>query len=76
LGVGPEDVYFIEDATATWEDFTTDITFYSVVKTYIFLKVRLVFDPPGTSFHLAAIENQIRELEWRLSVQVPIPPEI
>jgi len=75
LGVGPEDVYSIEDATALWEDFMTDITHYSVVKTYIFLKVKSVFDMPGTSFHLTAVDNQIKELEWRLSVQVPIPPD-
>jgi hypothetical protein len=75
LGVGPEAVYSIQDSTAVWTGFTTDIATYSAVKTYIYLKVRLVFDAPGTSFHLDSIKNQILELEWRLMVQVPIPPE-
>jgi hypothetical protein len=76
LGVGPEIVYSIEDKTPTWVDFLTDSVMYSAVKTYIYLKVRLAFDPPGTSFLLEAIQRQITELEWRLNVQVPIPPEI
>jgi hypothetical protein len=75
LGVGPTTVYSIEDDTAKWVDFLTDPTAYSPVKTYIYLKVRLAFDPPGTSFLLSAIDAQIKEWEWRLMVQVPIPPE-
>lgn len=75
LGVGPETVYSITDSTAVWTGFTTDIVMYNAVKTYIYLKLRLVFDPPGTSFLLTAIQNQITEHEWRLSVQVPIPPD-
>lgn len=74
LGVGPETVYSIEDDTETWIDFLTDSVMYSAVKTYMYLKVRTLFDPPGTSYHLTSVENQIKELEWRLNVQVPIPP--
>lgn len=76
LGVGPATVYSIEDNTPTWIDFLTDSVMYSAVKTYIYLKVKVVFDPPGTSFLLDAMQRQINELEWRLNVQVPIPPEI
>lgn len=76
LGVGPEEVFSIEDNSVAWSAFLTDISKYSAVKTYIFLKVKLAFDPPTNSFYLAAIEKQISELEWRLSVQVPIPPEV
>lgn len=76
LGVGPADVYFIEGDSESWEDFLTDLNVYQAVKTYIFLKVRLVFDPPGTSFLLSAIQSQIQELEFRLLVQVPIPPVV
>lgn len=75
LGVGPGDVYSIENSTPTWIDFLTDSVMYSGVKTYIYLKVKVVFDPPGTSFLLDAMQKQIQELEWRLNVQVPIPPE-
>lgn len=75
LGVGPETVYHIEDSSAKWVDFLTDTVMYQAVKTYIYLKVKLVFDAPGTSFHLDAVKQQIAELEWRLCVQVPIPLE-
>src|SRR5512147_1114079 len=59
LGVGPETVYSITDDSAVWSDFLTDEAMYSAVRTYIFLKVRLAFDPPGTSFVLSAYENMI-----------------
>jgi hypothetical protein len=77
LGIGDPDVVFsIEDNTATWLDFlTTDSVFYPAVKTYIYLKVKLAFDPAGTSFVINSMTDQIRELEWRLTVQVPIPPD-
>lgn len=75
LGVGPTDVYSITDATPVWSDFLTDPTMYSAVKSYIYMKVKVVFDPPGTSFLLESFNKQILELEWRLNVQVPIPPE-
>ena len=68
LGLGPEVGFQIEDDTAVWEDFLgTDIR-YSEVRSYIYLRVRLLFDPPGTSFLVTAIENQIKEMEWRLNV--------
>lgn len=75
LGVGPETVYNIADKTAVWSDFTTDMVLYSAVKSYIYLKVKLAFDPPGTSFTQDALKSQIQEWEWRLNVQVPIPPD-
>lgn len=74
LGVGPETVFSIEDKDATWVDFLTEEVMYSAVKTYIYLFVRLVFDPPATSFVLEALRSQKAELEWRLNVQVPVPP--
>ena len=75
LGVGPDTVFTIEDENALWSDLLTDPAMYAATKTYVYLKVKQVFDPPGTSFVLDAIKNQIQELEWRLSVQVPIPPD-
>ena len=77
LGVGSETIFSITDATAEWSDFTPEpnVEFYPLIKSYIYLKVKQVFDPPGTSFVLSAIADQIREMEWRLSVQVPIPPD-
>jgi len=73
LGVGPETVFSIEDDTEVWTDFLdVDLEKYQAVKTYIYIYVKLAFDPPSASFILSALENQKRELEWRLSVQVPI----
>lgn len=75
LGVGPSTIFQIENASAEWADFLEDPNFYSPVKTYIYLKVKMVFDPPSTSFVLSALMDQIKELEWRLNVQVPIPTD-
>lgn len=75
LGVGPDEVFTIEDASARWADLLVDPAMYAATKTYIYLKAKLAFDPPTTSFHLNAVNQQISELEWRLNVQVPIPVE-
>lgn len=77
LGVGPAEVpYLIESNVETWVDFLTDSVYYSSVKTYIYLKVKQVFDPSGTGFLLDSMDKQIKELEWRLCNQVPVPPII
>lgn len=68
LGIGPAVGFAIEDDTAVWSDLIgTDLTRNSV-RTYVYLKVRLIFDPPATSYTQAALEKQIEELEWRISV--------
>ena len=68
LGVGPEEGFFISDNTANWEDFitTTNGIYPHAVQTYIYLKVKLTFDPPQTAHLIAAVERQIEQLEWRL----------
>ena len=68
LGVGPEGGYMIEDNTQTWNDYITT-TNLNMVKTYVHLKSRLLFDPP-TGGVLDAIKNQLAELEFRLYVEV------
>lgn len=70
LGVGPEGGFRIEDKFALWEDFLGEDTSLEYVKDYVYLKVRLVFDPPANSFVLNSFQDQIRELEWRLNVDV------
>jgi len=70
LGVGPANGFFISDVTQTWDEFTTDVKVIGFVKTYIFIKVKLMFDPPQTSFVLDALDRQLQQVEWRLSVQV------
>lgn len=68
IGIGPAKGFVITDRDATWGSYLAgdDI---SAVKSYMFLKVRMMFDPPTTSFANEAIKNQITELEWRLNVQ-------
>jgi hypothetical protein len=67
LGVGPETGFMIEDAISEWTDFVSDIP-YNAVKSYVFLRVKHLFDPPTTSYLINASEKQIEELEWRLNV--------
>lgn len=69
LGIGPEEGFMIVDDTSVWSDFLGTDPRLNSVKTYVYLKVRLVFDPPGTSFLLEAQRKQIEEIEWRLNVQ-------
>lgn len=66
IGVGPEEGFEITGPGESWNDFTKGDKRLLGVKDYISLKVRLLFDPPQTSFAIKAIEDQIRELEWRL----------
>ena len=71
LGVGPAEGFMIVDDTLTWDDFfgdTPPIQDQSV-KSYVFLKVKQLFDPPSTSYLIAATEKQIQELEWRMNVR-------
>ncbi len=70
LGVGPANGYTISDASAVWSDFIGDETNIEAVKTYVYLKVRMMFDPPQSSAVMDAIKTQISELEWRLNVAV------
>ena len=69
LGVGPAAGYVLSSGLETWPEFFGTYTDLQGVKTYIYLKVRLVFDPPSTSFVIDAIQKQIAELEWRLNIQ-------
>lgn len=78
LGVGPEEGFSIEDDSATWQDFlglveTNKLLF---VKSYMYLKVRLLFDPPTTSFAIDAMKKNAEEYEWRLNVQTENPRSI
>ena len=68
LGVGPVEGFMIEDESEEWEDYIEDYSQLNAVKTYVFLKVRQLFDPPTTSYFVTAMEKQIQELEWRLNV--------
>lgn len=70
LGVGPENGFRITGATETWANFISNETAIDDVISYMYLKVRLMFDPPVNSSILKANEELIKELEWRLNVAV------
>lgn len=69
LGVGPSEGFSIEDEFATWDEYIDDDTKLKAVQTYIYLKVKLVFDPPMSSAVMEANKQMINELEWRLNVE-------
>lgn len=69
LGIGPTAGYMIMGNTETWDAFLGADTLLNSVKTYICLKVRMVFDPPTIGFVIDAFNAQIKELEWRLNVK-------
>lgn len=71
LGVGPEEGFAIEDESTDWGEFIPEGTgslLLSSVRTYMFMKVKMMFDPPLSSSVAEAYNRQISELEWRLNV--------
>lgn len=73
LGVGPEEGFTIYDESAKWIDFTTNKKLLSAIKPYMYLKVKLIFDPPTSSSVLASFENMINRFEWRINVAAESP---
>lgn len=72
IGVGPAEGYEIWDADATWDEFLgvhISPKKLNSVRTLVFVKVRMFFDPPTTSYLLNAYEKQIAELEFRVSIE-------
>ena len=67
LGVGPEDGYEVTGQTPDWSAIIGTEHRLNFVKTWVYLKVRLLFDPPTTSYTIAAFERQIEELTWRIN---------
>lgn len=70
LGVGPKEGYAISDNSAKWSDYLQDNVLLEMVKTYMYLKVRMIFDTPTSGSMNSAHEQQIAELEWRINVMV------
>lgn len=68
LGIGPAAGFMITDDTAKWSTYLVGDLQLNAVKSYMFLRVRLLFDPPSTGFHTESMKEQIKELEWRLNV--------
>lgn len=68
LGVGPEEGFYIEDDSSFWDDFVKDISKLEAIKTYVYMRVRLMFDPPASSSAMESTKNIMNELEWRLNI--------
>jgi hypothetical protein len=68
LGVGPDGGFSLTDDLTFWTDYDVPPDQLHLVKTYVYLKVRSLFDPPTTSFLIEATEKQIKEYEWRLNL--------
>lgn len=77
LGIGPEGGFEILDETQSWSDFLLTDLKLSPVKSYVYLRVKLLFDPPANSWLTVAMKEQIEQLEWRLNIvredAIPIP---
>ena len=70
LGVGPANGFSIEDDEAIWSDYLGNTTNLELVKSYIYMKVRSMFDPPTSSILADAMNKNISELEWRINATV------
>lgn len=69
LAIGPKEGFSIRDYSSKWCDFLTNEINVRAAQDYIYMKVRMVFDPPGNAFVMSAFEEQCKELEWRLCAQ-------
>lgn len=67
LGVGPDSGYSISSKDNTWGEFSSDASEVSLVKSYVYISVRLIFDPPTSSFVLDSLSRQRDEIGWRLN---------
>lgn len=80
LGIGPEGGFEVIDVNQVWADFLLTDLELSPVKSYVFLRVKMLFDPPANSWTIVAMKEQIEQLEWRLNavrennIPVPSPP--
>ena len=69
LGVGPDTGFYISSDADMWSDLLSERIDLEAVKIYVYLKTKLVFDPPQNSFLVEAIKNQLTELEFRINIQ-------
>lgn len=67
LGVGPDEGFYINDDTAVWTDFiSNNMLLLNYVKTFVYLKAKLVFDPPSSSIAVQSMQEMVEEHEWRI----------
>lgn len=70
LGVGPRNGFFITGDNETWQDFIGDVSNLEAIKSFIYLKVKMMFDPPTVGGIIDAYQKLIKEYEWRINVMV------
>ena len=76
LGLSIPADFYVRDDVQTWQDLLGEFRDLDLVKSYMTMKVRLMFDPPASSFALASIEKMCAEAEWRINCLVDkLPPE-
>ena len=68
LGLGPEGGYGIEGYDDVWDDYIVSYNM-SMIKTFIYLKVRLAFDPPSSTALIESMQRTLDELTWRLELE-------
>lgn len=73
LGVGPSEGFLISGPEDTWFDFVGDRKDLEAIKSYVYIKARLLFDPPTNSFLVSSLEKQAEEFAWRINVQAETP---
>ena len=80
LGLSIPADFYVRDDVQTWQDLLGEFRDLDLVKSYMTMKVRLMFDPPSSSFGLKSMEEMAKEYEWRINVltdqpySVPVPP--
>lgn len=79
MGIGPTPIVFIEDEELEWSDLSIPDDQLGLLKAYVYLRVRMLFDPPISGFLISAVNQQIEEFETRLhymreaTIPVPVP---
>ena len=82
LGIGPETGYAIANSSDTWDELIADEKRLNSVQSYLYLRVKMLFDPPSVGYVLTAMEGMIEEAEWRITVaqdeivRPPAPPVV
>lgn len=73
IGVGPSEGFVIEDDTSTWTDFVGETIKFDAIKTYTYLRVKLIFDPPASAKAVESMQRDADKIEWRLNVAAETP---
>ena len=68
IGVGPAEGFSIKDESSVWSDFVPEKSKWELIKSYMYMKVKLLFDPPLNSAVIESANRIISELEWRILV--------